>query len=177
MSEDIRFAAPWGNLLRVITIGCLLIFTALITAGTFGVPARLPAVRWPLIGIPVLLLVATLPYMVRGYTVKPRENVLVVHRLGWSTRLPLAGLVSATPDPDATKGSLRIAGNGGLFAFCGLYYSSRLGRYRMYGTDLARAVILRWPDRVAVVTPEQPDQFARAIAPDAQMNSLNSSDH
>lgn len=163
MNDDIRFRAPWGGLLRAVTICCLLLFGALITAGLLGVGARHPIAQWSLIGVPTLLLAGTLPFMIRGYTLKPRENVLLVHRLGWSTGLSLAGLVSATPDPEATRGSLRIAGNGGLFAFCGLFHSSRLGRYRMYGTDLARAVILRWADRVAVVTPENPDRFARAI--------------
>ena len=72
-------------------------------------------------------------------------------------------LPSAEADPVALKGSIRLAGNGGLFAFCGWFRNSKLGVYRAFCTDLAHAVVLRFPDRTVVVTPDQPDKFVAAI--------------
>ena len=51
----------------------------------------------------------------------------------------------------------RLCGIGGLFVFCGLFWSRKLGRYRAYITDPRRAVVLRFGNKVVVVTPDEPD--------------------
>ena len=76
---------------------------------------------------------------------------------------PLPGVSRAWKDPDVIKGSLRVVGNGGLFSFSGLFWSRRLGRYRLYATDLKRSVVLVTPERILVVSPADPDEFLRHI--------------
>jgi hypothetical protein len=88
---------------------------------------------------------------------------LVVRRLGWSTRIPLEGLQSVVVDPDALKGSLRLAGNGGLYACTGLFRNKRLGLYRAFVTDLNRCDVLRLPKRPIVVSPDRPEEFVGAV--------------
>ncbi len=104
--------------------------------------------------VPLAVLAGAALFVVRGYAVDGSH--LCVDRLVSRTRMPLAGLARVWTDPRACRGSLRIFGNGGLFSFTGWFYSRRLGRYRLFGTDLSRAVVLRWPDRVVVVTPTAP---------------------
>jgi hypothetical protein len=58
-----------------------------------------------------------------------------------------------------------LFGNGGLFSFTGVFRSPKLGRYRAYVTDPARTVILRFAERIAVVSPEDPDAFVRDVSP------------
>ena len=114
-----------------------------------------------LIAIPLLILTGGSLFAVRGYTLD--NGRLIIHRLGWSSRLDLASLVSAVHDPLAMTGSIRIAGNGGLFAFCGYFRNKRLGNYRVFGTDPHRSVVLRFSDQVVVVTPDAPERFVEEL--------------
>ena len=53
---------------------------------------------------------------------------------------------------------------GGLFSIGGRNCRNRrLGRYDAYATDPARCVVLRFPDRIVVMTPDDPDAFVEAI--------------
>ena len=54
--------------------------------------------------------------------------------------------------------------NGGLFSFGGQGCKNRrLGRFEAYATDPGRSVVLRFPGRVVVVTPDEPDAFVDAV--------------
>ena len=74
-----------------------------------------------------------------------------------------AGVISVEADPNAMRGSLRTCGNGGLFCFAGAYWNKRLGSYRAFATDPSRSVVLRFSDRVVVMTPERPAEFVAAV--------------
>ena len=100
--------------------------------------------------------------MVRGYTITRDE--LLIRRLFWTTRLPLAGLKSAEIVPQAMSRSLRTCGNGGGFSFTGWYWSKTLGSYRAFVTDLNRTVVLRFEKRTVVVSPAEPEDFVRQLA-------------
>ena len=117
-----------------------------------------------LMGLPLVVLLGAIPFMVRGYVLT--ESEIVVKRLGWNTRLSLSDLRSVAGDAEAMRGSLRLLGNGGLFSFSGEFWNRKLGRYRALATDPDRAVVLRYAKRVVVITPHDPQQFimrARSI--------------
>lgn len=155
------FAAPWSKTLKVVTSLCVVLLTGIALMGVFGLsPRQLPA-RLGLIILPALILPGCALFMVRGYTLT--EGRLLIHRLGWSSSLDLASLISATPDPLAAAGSIRACGIGGLFVFCGRFRNRKLGNYRLYATDLQRSVVLHFANRVVVVTPDAPDKFAAEI--------------
>jgi hypothetical protein len=61
------------------------------------------------------------------------------------------------------KRSLRVAGNGGVFAWVGWFRNKRLGTYRAFVTDARRCVVLRLPKRPVVVSPDRPEEFVRAV--------------
>jgi hypothetical protein len=65
--------------------------------------------------------------------------------------------------PGSASSALRVCGNGGLFAFSGWFWNRQLGRFRMCATDLAHTVVLRFQDRIWVITPDRPEAFARAL--------------
>jgi hypothetical protein len=115
-----------------------------------------------------LLPVAAL-FIVRSYAIEP--NVLAIRRLLWTTRLPLAGLQSAEVSPNVMRGSLRLFGNGGMFSITGLFRNRALGNYRAFVTDLTRTVVLRFPKRTVVVSPENPERFVADISEFAFRNS------
>jgi hypothetical protein len=107
------------------------------------------------------LLFGSLLFMVTGYAVDGTE--LYVGRLLWSTRIPLETLSRVWIEPAVCKGSIRVFGNGGLFSFTGLFYSKRLGRYRLFATDISRSVVLILPARVVVITPAEPEAFIELV--------------
>jgi len=153
-----EFSAPWSRSLRRLTATAVIVLVS-VTLASLLVTPRLPLpARVALVGAPLLVLLLAPLFMVRGYTVT--ESQIEVRRLGWCTMLPLAGLAAVTGEPEGMRGSLRLLGNGGLFAICGWFWNRRIGRYRAYATDPERAVLLRYRDGTKVVlTPHDVQHF------------------
>ena len=159
------YPAPWSKLLVGMTA-----FGTLVCVGT-SVAIALNAKNEPgkeaiitaAAIFPMLVVVIAAFFTVRGYVVTADE--ILVQRLFWPTRLERARLQSAAVDPGALHRSIRLFGNGGLFAFAGWFLSPKLGRYRAFVTDPGRTVVLRFADRIVVVSPSDPDAFVRDVAP------------
>jgi len=161
-----EFSAPWSRSLSSATTLALAVLLAVMLAGLLTGPRQLLVWRVAMVAVPLAVVLGALPFMVRGYLLTERH--IEVRRLGWSTVLPLAGLVSVTGDPEGLRGSLRLFGNGGLFVISGVFWNRRLGRFRAYATDPGRVVVLRYRDgRKIVVTPDDVQHFivrVRALA-------------
>jgi hypothetical protein len=100
-------------------------------------------------------------FAIRGYTIT--ADAILIHRLFWATQLPLAGLKSARFEIAATRWGIR-AGNGGFFSCTGFRYNRSLGFHRVFVTDGARTVVLRYANRIVVVSPKDPEAFVRDLA-------------
>src|SRR5579863_5903524 len=111
MDGTVTFHAPWSRLLKLATTLAFAVCLGIVGIGLTVFPHTKPIERWTVILVPLSVLVCGAPFMVRGYSLV--EGALIIHRLGWESRLPLDSLVSATPDPEAMKNSLRTFGNGG----------------------------------------------------------------
>ena len=98
---------------------------------------------------------------VRRYRVSGDE--LVVDRAFRTVRLPLVGLKDATHDRDAMRGAWKVRGNDGIGTISGRFRSKRLGRFDAYLSDREHAVVLRWPDRCVVISPEQHSYFIETV--------------
>jgi hypothetical protein len=161
MSTIVTFGSPRGRLVKLTTGLTLFVCLGITAIGFINFSSFPQPVRWTIFLVPLLLIVGTAPFMVRGYTLT--DHMLIIHRLGWSFHVDLTTLVSAEADPAAMNRSVRLCGNGGLFAFCGWFRNQKLGNYRAFSTDPTHSVVLRFPDRVIVVSPDQPDKFATEI--------------
>ncbi len=155
------FKAPWGRSVRLATlfsVGILVVVAAmpwLLSGGDAGAPGALATV------LALAILAGSALFAVRGYRVRP--DAVEVQRLGWTTRLPRSGLRSVEVAPGVMRGSLRVFGNGGLFALTGRFRNARLGAYRALVTDSERTVVLHYDTRRVVVSPDRPAEFARAL--------------
>jgi hypothetical protein len=156
-----RFRAPWSGLLMGMTVVGTLLLVGVSALCLAVLPPDLRVFRLLAAGLPLFIVVGCLPFLVRGYTIT--EHELRIQRLGWSTRWPLAALRDARVDPQAMKGSLRLCGNGGLFAFCGWFRNKQLGVYRAFATAPDHSVVLRFGARTVVVTPDDPAAFANEL--------------
>jgi hypothetical protein len=153
-----EFSAPWSRSLWLTTALSVAVLLAVALAAEFTGPRQSLLWRLAMLGVPVAVLLGALPFMIRGYTLT--ETDIEVRRLGWSTLLPMAGIVAVTGEPDGLRGSLRLLGNGGLFGISGWFWHRRIGRFRAYATDPGRAVLLRYRDgRKVLLTPHDVQHF------------------
>ena len=161
--------APAGNRVRLVT----LLSTAAVGVIAVVVPALAPLLThherhrppWPVPFVPlvalVVLAVVWLTGRIRCYRVTADE--LQVGLPLRTVRFPLAGLQSITPDREALRGARRIMGNDGFGAVSGRFRSRRLGPFRVYLTDGEHAVVLRWPDRCLVISPQHHSLFVDTL--------------
>ncbi len=161
MNDGAIFRAPWGRFLTAMTSFCIFILLGIPVLGLSTGPRDLFLWKLGMIAMPLSVLVIAPFFSIRGYVLNA-ESILVL-RPGWKTTLPLAGLLSAEADPKAILHSIRTFGNGGLFCIAGAFRSTALGAYRAFATDPARAVVLTFPDRTIVLTPDRPDVFVAKI--------------
>ena len=148
------YKAPWSTSL----IGVSLLATGLCIAAAIGVAWS--GRPWMAL-LPLAIIGGGILFTIRGYTVTP--DAILVHRLLWTTRLPLAGLQSAAVEPEAMRRSIRTFGNGGLFSFSGWYRNRALGAYRAFVTDPHRSVVLHFAACIVVVSPSAPEDFVHDV--------------
>ncbi len=151
------YRAPWGTSLIVVSSLATLLCAGIAIGFVLSGRGALPWVA----SLPLAIIVGSALFTIRGYTLAP--DALLVHRLLWTTRLPLTGLQSAKFEPNAMRGSIRTCGNGGLFSFAGSFHNKALGGYRAFVTDLHRTVVLRFPSRTVVVSPSAPEELIHDI--------------
>lgn len=157
-----HFQAPWGLPLKAITSGVSCLLFGIAAYSLWQMLNGSAAVSLVAVLMPLVILAVCSLFTVRGYTVA--TNQLIVHRLGWSNAIDLSNLQTADFAPGVMQGSRRTFANGGLFAFVGNFYASDLGAYRAYVTDGMRAVVLKFTDKIIVVSPDEPDEFIAAVA-------------
>lgn len=156
-----EFKAPWSRQLLIIsTLATALI---LVVTGLFAAaPDSQGFLRIVVIAAPLMILAASGLFAVRGYELA--RGSLLIRRLLWTTEIPLSGLERARRDPHAVRGSIRLFGNGGLYSYHGIFWSSALGRFHAYATDFKRSVVLVLDYRTVVVTPDDPERFLNHLA-------------
>lgn len=111
--------------------------------------------------LPVAIVGGGILFTIRGYSIT--SDAILIHRLGWTTRLSLDGLQSAQPVPDAMHRSIRLFGNGGLFSFTGFFRNKALGNYRAFVTDPRQTIVLRFSKRIVVISPGSQKQFIQDL--------------
>jgi hypothetical protein len=91
----------------------------------------------------VLLVTLSLAWAMapRALVVDDRE-VTIERRMWPALRIPREEIDNAAPIDHLGKRALRLFGVGGFFGSYGLFYSDKLGRFRLYGTRAGQAVIV-----------------------------------
>ena len=171
---DAEFApASIGARVRIMT---LLSSVAVVVAGAVVVVLMSQERRpppWPVFaasGIaPVIVAAIWFTARVRRYRLAAAElQIELPFRI---VRFPLEGLQGATPDREALRGARKIAGNDGLGAISGRFRSKHLGAFRAFVTDPELAVVLRWPDRCLVISPQHPSLFVETVRKRAKLSA------
>jgi hypothetical protein len=84
-----------------------------------------------------------LSFMMAPRALVVEAGELRIQRRLWAPlRVPLADVDSAAPLGSLGAGVLRLFGVGGFFGSYGLFWSAKLGRFRLYATRSGQAVLL-----------------------------------
>ncbi len=156
------YKAPWDrallgwslSLIAVAVLAVVLFWPSL----THGPSSDL--LFWKGVVLPAYTLGCAL-FTVRGYVIE--EHRIKIRRLLWSTHLPLTGLQSVESHPGALRKAAYQFGNGGYFSYCGWYQSKELGPIRPFVTDRERTVVLRYPKRTIILSPDRPEEFVQSL--------------
>jgi hypothetical protein len=159
MENEIQFSAPWGRLLKIITSGSVALLLCISLIGVFTGPRDENRILWRImmVDLPLAILFISTLFLINGYILT--KNTLYIQRPLWDTKIDLSDLITAEFDPTATAKAIRVFGNGGMFCFAGLFHNKRLGTFRAFATDMKKSVIMRFPHRTIVVTPDDPTKF------------------
>lgn len=161
MLENNTFNASWGRSLKISTLLTLLLFPGVFLFGAYMRPDMQEDWKAAMVILPFAVIGISALFSIRNYQIL--ENRLVIQRIGWQSTIDLSDLKSAEANPHAMSKSIRLFGNGGLFSFTGLFRNKLLGKYRAYATSPKNSVVLRFTNRTVVVTPEDPENFAKMI--------------
>lgn len=163
-----HFRAPWSKSLIVAsTFATLVCLSVTYAMWTLPMDGSLAPLRFWLGLLPLAVILACALFMVRGYSIA--NDTLLVERPFWKTSISLRDLRSVKFDPTAANRSIRTFGNGGFFSFTGYFRNKELGSYHAFMTDRRRAVVLRFPSSVVVISPDRPEDFVNTIAPFARV--------
>lgn len=158
------FTASWGTPLKIVTSICILVVLAssVISMITRGMLSQLnPSLLAKTILIPCLFIIFVALFTVRGYVLT--SDQLIIKRPLWENTVDLNDIVSAEFDPKAMSNSFRVFGNGGFFSMTGVFWNKKLGFYRIFGTDEKHSVVLKFPNKTIVVTPDKPQNFVATL--------------
>ena len=111
--------------------------------------------------IPLLLLVGSTAFRIRSYEINSSQ--LVVHLGLGSKNFSLSGLQDVQIVERPFAGARREMGIGGLWSMYGLFRSPERGAFSAYAGNTASGVLLIWPDKKILVTPENASNFVQSV--------------
>jgi hypothetical protein len=155
------FPAPWGIEVKIMTIGGSAICLGLPLYLSHGLPEQASAFSNGLLQAPAIVWLLCFLYSIRGYSIRP--DCLLIHRLVWSTRIPLVGLKSIDTGVAPFQRTIRIFGNPGIFGICGFFYNQRIGRFNAFVTDKRNALVLRFEGRTIALSPGDARRFLTTL--------------
>ena len=114
-----------------------------------------------LLVIPLCILLCTIPFIVKGYSIG--DNEIGIVRIGKTKIFPIVGIESIEINQNAMAASLRLFGISGFFCDIGFFMNHTLGKYHAYATNSRMSVVLRYKNRIIVVTPDDPQKFYQTL--------------
>lgn len=146
------FKAPWDLLLIILTIVLCLFLLGLNLLTTQLIPTLFA----------LLIIFGSAAFGIYGYRIE--KGKLRIIRLGWSTFINLDDIKEVKFVPNAMKGSIRIFGIGGLFAYVGNFKNRLLSNYKAYATHRRLTVVITTHKNEAfVITPDHPNEFLEVM--------------
>jgi len=144
--------APGSLSIKIIT-SLILILTIVIVTGAFYINELIWA------GL-ILTIVVLYCYISSPVSYELNADQLIV-KLRKSNKIFAPVVNCSSIHGDKPSFSIRMWGNGGLFAATGIFWNRKYGIFRAYVTtgDKSYFVLVETPDSKIIITPEEPDKF------------------
>jgi len=109
------------------------------------------------------MVAGSLSFRIRSYEVTSGNLVI---KVGFGEKVfPLRDLESVQVQEKPFAGVRKEMGVGGVWSYYGRFRSPRLGGFLAYATSTSSGVLLSWPDKKVLVTPQDAAQFMQAARP------------
>lgn len=166
-----RFPMTLGGLTKVTTFGSLLVLLLVLPLQYFVVLRHIPVpqVRWAALAVIAAVAFALLfTVAIAPRAVRVTASKVAIERLCWPDFvLPLREVVGVESGPPISIfGKVRrVAGNGGLMGFTGLFHLSDVGVVRLWATRLGVPTVLvrRAHGRPVLLGVDDPTGLERAL--------------
>lgn len=148
--------APTGTSIKIITSFILLLALAMLIASIFKSSLILPAI--------FLSLIVLLCYLYAPVAYEINDNQLVVvYRFKHKNFGPIVSCTSLANEKPSF--SIRLWGNGGLFAGTGIFWNKKYGIFRAYVTtgNKADLVLVETIQTKVIISPERAEQFMKYL--------------
>ena len=151
----IFIAAPTSRAIKIVTTGVLALALAFVAGGLLEKHLPLAGLFVGLVAL-VCYLLAPVAYDTTG------GQLTVLLRVGKKSFGPITG---AAPLSGRWPFTIRLFGNGGLFAGTGIYWNKPYGLFRAYLTSarLQDAVLITTSTHKVMISPEDPQAFLDAL--------------
>lgn len=107
-----------------------------------------------------LILIPFICYGLKPTQYSIENRTLIIHRLYRNVHIDTRQIQSVEKITRADlRGALRKFGNGGIFGYTGRFYKRNIGNMSWYATNLDNAVLLTFPSRKILLTPENVDSL------------------
>ncbi|HZV35634.1 MAG TPA: PH domain-containing protein [Verrucomicrobiae bacterium] len=114
------------------------------------------------VGCLLLFLAAgSLGFRIRSYEIN--SGNLIIHAGFGKKVVPLAGLKSVSLEENPFAGATKDAAMAGVWSYYGAFSSTKFGLFHAYATTTARGVMLTWPDKKVLVTPDNTSHFLQSV--------------
>ena len=177
--DTLRFPMTTGKLVKAISAFSVLLLAVILPVQLWVVFTRVPLLPVKvLVAAALSLAVAALAItvMLAPRAVRLEGGHLVVERLWWSDfKVPVRSLLSAELGPkiELIGDVRRVAGNGGLMGFTGLYHVKNVGLVRCWATQLDTPTVLvrRREGRPLLLGVDHPMELVTALRRELAQNT------
>jgi hypothetical protein len=108
------------------------------------------------------VLALSLAYSPRGYVVEGRR--ILIRRLAGAATVSLDDIREVrTASREDLRGCIRLWGSGGLFGYCGVFSTDRLGKSTWYVTSRSKMVVVRTAAKTVLVSPDDTKGFLATV--------------
>jgi hypothetical protein len=166
-----RFPMTLDGFTKSITVGSMVLVGLLLPAQYFLVVSRIPSTLFKVLVMGTLCVVALLllwTVALAPRAVRVSSGKLIIERLWWfDFILPMSEVIGVEEGPPLTMfGKVwRVAGNGGLMGFTGLFHVSHVGVVRCWATRLGVPTVLvkRAHAKPMLLGVDDPEGLLRAL--------------
>ena len=147
------------------TSACICWITGFVFLLAAGILIGAIFIRPLLLGGIIIVLSSAIGYLWAPDSFEISDDLKLTVNYHWGSK-QFGPVVKCYRLPGSICCGIRLCGNGGLFAFTGLFWDRKYGKFRMYSTSASHkdCVMVETADKKIIISPENPDAWVSDCA-------------